>query len=160
MLSSTGLRNRSSRTLLVKPPNLSNNPSTQASGAASSSSHASNNGQKLQNNFVALVLPYLNNSSSWHVREELLNVLIICFLQSRNIFEFDQYAILEALLRSLEDPKERNRFIALEAIVAFSSIGNKLSMKEIIFQLAEKQISELITERLEAAGDMNPYLNE
>ena len=71
------------------------------------------------------MLPYLNNSSSWHVREEMLNVLIICFLKSKNIFEFDSYAILEALLRALEDPKERNRFIALEAIVAFSSIGNK-----------------------------------
>ena len=38
-----------------------------------------------QNNFVPLVLPYLCNSSSWHVREELLNVLIICFLKSKNI---------------------------------------------------------------------------
>ena len=38
-----------------------------------------------QNSFVPLVLPYLCNSSSWHVREELLNVLIICFLKSKNI---------------------------------------------------------------------------
>ena len=38
-----------------------------------------------QNNFVPLVLPYLCNSSSWHVREELLNVLIICFIKSKNI---------------------------------------------------------------------------
>ena len=60
---------------------------------------------KTQNNFVPLVLPYLCNSSSWHVREELLNVLIICFLKSKNIeafgnsvYEFDQYKILEVLL--------------------------------------------------------------
>jgi len=78
-------------------------------------------------------LPYLNNSSSWHVREELLNVLIHCFLKSKNFFEFDSYAILESLLKSLDDSKERNRFIALEAIVAFSSIGNKFSTKEIIY---------------------------
>ena len=93
---------------------------------------------KSSNNFVQLTLPYLNNSSSWHVREELLNVLIHCFLKSNNFFEFDSYAILEGLLKSLDDSKERNRFIALEAIVAFSSIGNKFSTKEIIYQLAEK----------------------
>ena len=93
------------------------------------------------------------------MREELLNVLILCFLRSNNIFEFDSYTILEELLRALEDPKERNRFIALEAIVAFASIGNRLSTKEIIYQLSDKQISELISERLEAAADMNPYLS-
>lgn len=51
-----------------------------------------------QNNFISLVLPYLHNSSSWHIREELLNVLIICFLKSKNFYEFDSYRIFEALL--------------------------------------------------------------
>ena len=60
----------------------------------------------------------------------------------------------------LDDSKDRIRFTALEAIVAFVSIGNKLSAKEIINQLADKQISELISERLEASADMTPYLNE
>ena len=101
----------------------------------SKASPVSTKGQtKTQNNFVPLVLPYLCNSSSWHVREELLNVLIICFLKSKNIeafgnsvYEFDKYKILEVLLQMLDDQKERIRFTALEAIVAFVSIGNKLS---------------------------------
>lgn len=38
----------------------------------------------------------------------------------------------------LDDSKDRIRFTALEAIVAFVSIGNKLSAKEIIHQLADK----------------------
>jgi hypothetical protein len=37
-------------------------------------------GNKKENNFVALILPYLNNSSNWHIREELLNLLIKNFL--------------------------------------------------------------------------------
>ena len=37
-------------------------------------------GTKKENNFVALILPYLNNSSNWHIREELLNLLIKNFL--------------------------------------------------------------------------------
>ena len=123
MLSNTGGRSRSSRSLLVHKPPAATGPTSPTAAPA----------QKPQNNFVALVLPYLNNSSSWHVREELLNVLILCFLRSKNIFEFDQYSVLEALLRGLDDQKERNRFIALEAIVAFASIGNKIGTREIIY---------------------------
>ena len=37
-------------------------------------------GQKKDNNFIALILPYLNNSSNWHIREELLQLLMKCFL--------------------------------------------------------------------------------
>jgi hypothetical protein len=48
-------------------------------------------GDKTQNNFIGLILPYLNNSSNWHVREELLNVLMICFLKSRSFYDFDAF---------------------------------------------------------------------
>jgi hypothetical protein len=48
-------------------------------------------GNKKDNNFIALILPYLNNSSNWHIREELLNLLIKCFLHSQDQNEFDSY---------------------------------------------------------------------
>lgn len=42
------------------------------------------NGTKKDNNFIALILPYLNNSSNWHIREELLHLLMKCFLCSKD----------------------------------------------------------------------------
>ncbi len=60
-------------------------------------------GDKLQNKFIALITPYLNNSSNWHIREELLNVLIISFLKSRNYYEFDPYQICNGIIRLLND---------------------------------------------------------
>ena len=63
-------------------------------------------------------------------------------------------------VQMLDDSKERIRFTALEAIVAFVSIGNKLSAQEIIYQLGDNSISELIKERLKAPPEMSPYLNE
>lgn len=48
-------------------------------------------GSKKDNNFIALILPYLNNSSNWHIREELLHLLIKCFLTSKDTNEFDSY---------------------------------------------------------------------
>lgn len=123
-------------------------------------SKSSKNRLAKNNNFVQQVLPYLSNSVSRHTREELLNVLIMCFLKSKSIYEFDSFVVLKTLIRMLEDPKERIRFTALEAIVAFVSIGNKLSSKEVIYQLSSAATNELIAERLEASPDMNPYLNE
>ena len=56
------------------------------------------NGLKKENNFIALILPYLNNSSNWHIREELLNLLIKCFLSSVDQNEVDSYQIMDSIL--------------------------------------------------------------
>jgi hypothetical protein len=60
-------------------------------------------GDKSHNKFVNLVIPYLSNSSNWHIREELLNVLIICFLKSRNFYDFDTFLVIESLIKLLKD---------------------------------------------------------
>lgn len=64
-------------------------------------------GDKQLNNFIALVIPHLNNSSNWHIREELLNVLIISFLKSQSIYDYDPYQIIDGIIRLLNDQKER-----------------------------------------------------
>lgn len=102
-------------------------------------------GSKKDNNFIALILPYLNNSSNWHIREELLNLLIKCFLSSNNANEFDSYQILDSILQLFGDTKEKIRNLALEAIAAFASIGDRNKMVEIMFQLnVDKDMRELV----------------
>lgn len=102
-------------------------------------------GNKKENNFIALILPYLNNSSNWHIREELLNLLIHCFLSSRDQADFDCYQILDSILQLLNDTKEKIRSLALEAIAAFASIGELKKISEVMFQLnIEKDICELV----------------
>ena len=78
-------------------------------------------------------MPYLNNSSNWHIREELLNVFILCFLKSRNFYDFDSMQVIEAFVLLLNDQKDKVRLMAKEALVTYASIGNKFSFKEIIF---------------------------
>lgn len=107
-------------------------------------------GSKKDNNFIALILPYLNNSSNWHIREELLHLLIKCFLKSQDQNEFDSYQILDSVLQLFSDTKEKIRNLSLEAIAAFASIGQPQKINEILFQLnIEKEICELINSRLE-----------
>ena len=90
--------------------------------------------EKSQNNFIALITPYLNNSSNWHIREELLNVLIISFLKAKSLYEFEPYQICDSILRLLNDQKERIQLVAMEAIAAFQSISgeNKSLIREVI----------------------------
>lgn len=82
---------------------------------------------------MSLILPYLNNSSNWHIREELLNIIIICFLKSRNFFDFDAFKVIESILLLLRDQKERVKLLSLETLIAYASIGNKFSVKEIVY---------------------------
>ena len=60
-------------------------------------------GEKQKNNFIALIAPYLNNSSNWHIREELLNVLVISFIKSGNFLDFDPFQVCDGILRLLND---------------------------------------------------------
>jgi hypothetical protein len=116
-------------------------------------------GIKKDNNFIALILPYLNNSSSWHIREELLNLLIKCFLKSQDKTEFDAYQILDSILQLFNDNKEKIRNLALEAIAAFASIGYDKKINEILFQLkVDKDICDLIKTRFEYG--MFPLINK
>ena len=90
-------------------------------------------GPKKDNNFIALILPYLNNSSNWHIREELLNLLISCFLSSQDQNDFDCYQIMDSILQLFRDTKEKIRNLALEAIAAFASIGDRNKIMEVMF---------------------------
>ena len=116
------------------------------------------NGLKKENNFIALILPYLNNSSNWHIREELLNLLIKCFLSSVDQNEFDSYQIMDSILQLFNDTKEKIRNLALEAIATYASISDRNRISEVMFQLnVEKHICELVQSRLDYG--MFPFIN-
>ena len=108
-------------------------------------------GNQKENNLIALVLPYLNNSSNWHIREELLNLLVRCFLTARDQSEFDCFQILDSILQLLvHDTKEKVRSLALEAVSAFASIGPPNKLSEVMFQLnCDKEVCELVGQRLD-----------
>ena len=62
-----------------------------------------------------------------------MNILIICFLKSRNFYDFDAFQVIEAILKLFRDLKERIQLLSVEALTAYASIGNKFSVKEIVY---------------------------
>ena len=116
-------------------------------------------GPKKDNNFIALILPYLNNSSNWHIREELLNLLIKCFLTAADPAEFDSYQILDSIIQLFDDNKEKIRNLALEAVAGYATVIGSQKVSEIMFQLnVSKEFLELVQQRLEEG--MFPALNQ
>ena len=121
------------------------------------------NGEKSQNNFIGLVLPYLNNSSNWHVREELLNVLIICLLKSQSLYDFDSFQICNGIIRLLNDQKERIQLVAMEAIAAFAEIAEKQTVREIVIKIVSaEKLSPYFVDRIQSRLEMHlpPFINQ
>lgn len=119
-------------------------------------------GEKYQNNFIALVIPYMNNSSNWHIREELLNVIIICLLKAQNIYDFDPYQICNGILRLLNDQKERIQLVGMESLAAFAAFVDKFTIMEIVHKIvtAEK-LSPYLVDRIQSRLDVDlpPFIN-
>jgi hypothetical protein len=66
--------------------------------------------------------------------------------------------VIEAILKLFRDQKERIQLLSVEALTAYASIGNKFSVKEIVYQLVDKNIYDYITERLDQ--EMIPFINQ
>lgn len=61
-----------------------------------------------QNNYVKMLIPYLG-SSNWHIREEVLHLLIVSFLRNNND-DLEYYEVVDSIAKLLDDPKSTVRF--------------------------------------------------
>jgi hypothetical protein len=60
-------------------------------------------------------------------------VLVICFLKAKSYYSFEAYPIVEGVIKLMGDSKERIKMLALETLAVYASIGNKFSVKEIVY---------------------------
>ena len=75
-----------------------------------------------QNVYLNMLLPYLG-STSWHIREEVLHLILVSFLKSKN--DIDYYAVVDPIAKLLDDPKSTVRFTCRETIAALVFKGDK-----------------------------------
>lgn len=73
-----------------------------------------------QTSFFKMILPYIYNNN-WHIREEILNLMIISFLWGPN--EIDSSRIIDTLATCLNDEKPKIKFVAREALAALCFKG-------------------------------------
>ena len=86
-------------------------------------------------------------------------MLIKCFLKAENpLALFDPIQILDSVLHLFNDNKEKIRNLSLEAIAAFSSVGFKNKLLDIMYHNnVDKEICDLVNTRLDYG--MHPFLN-
>jgi hypothetical protein len=71
---------------------------------------------------LEILLPHIN-SENWHVREEVINVINMCFIYDCSI-SFNSGHILKALSTRLQDEKAKVRQVAGEAIAVYLAQSN------------------------------------
>lgn len=78
-----------------------------------------------QTTYLNMLLPYLS-STSWHIREEVLHLILVSFLKGPN--DFDYFTIVDAIAKLLDDPKSTVRFTCREtlAVLVFKGDKNKV----------------------------------
>lgn len=81
-----------------------------------------------------MLVPYLS-SSNWHVREEVLHLVLISFLNGSN--EFDYFNVVDAIAKMLDDQKSKVRFTCKETLAALVFKGDQKKVCEILYELVE-----------------------
>ena len=97
--------------------------------------------------FVALLLPYLR-APLWHVREEVLKLLIMCFMRCNH--EFDLFATCDGVAKLLDDEISKVRFVAREALATLAIRGDKQRVLELLFELVDRKEYNVLCDRIES----------
>ena len=75
-----------------------------------------------QTTYLNMLLPYLG-STNWHIREEVLHLILISFLMDTNTFDY--FVVLDSIAKLLDDPKSTVRFTCKETLAALAFKGDK-----------------------------------
>ena len=99
-----------------------------------------------QTNYLNMILPYLS-SPSWHIREEVLHLIMVSFLKNTN--DFDYMTVLDQIAKLLDDPKSTVRFTCRETIATLVFKGNKNRVTEVLYELVEPKEYNRLCDRFD-----------
>lgn len=99
-----------------------------------------------QTAYISMLLPYLG-STSWHIREEVLHLILVSFLSDKN--DFDYYVVVDAIAKLLDDTKSTVRFTCRETLAALVVKGHKNRVCEILYEIVEKKEYNRLWDRFE-----------
>lgn len=104
---------------------------------------------------LSLLLPHLA-SPKWHTREEILNFVIITFLESAQsgnpsfVKEVDYRELLESVTKLLGDDKPKVVQMVLETCATVSHIGSSAAVLDIICGLVDPDTFARLRDRIQA----------
>jgi hypothetical protein len=99
-----------------------------------------------QSTYISMLAPYLN-SSNWHVREEILHLILISILNG--IEDIDYYLVVDSIAKLLDDQKSTVRFTWRETLAALVLKGDQKKVCEILYEKVEKKTYNKLCDRFE-----------
>jgi hypothetical protein len=105
---------------------------------------------------INTLIPYLA-SNKWHIREEVLELIILCFLEAKNsleyellISEIDYASLIQRIIKLIHDDKAKVVQIAFEAVATLAHIGDKDEVMKLLRELNDAETLRKLMERIEA----------
>lgn len=92
--------------------------------------------QRKQSTYINMLLPYLG-STSWHIRNEILHLILVSVLNDKN--DFDYFIVVDAIAKLLDDTKSTVRFTCRETLAALVIKGIKTRVYEILYEIVDKK---------------------
>ena len=109
-----------------------------------------------QRTVVQILIPYLQNKN-WHIREQILNVIILLFIDHHHTIECDYTVLMNAIAQLFDDPKPKVIQIVYETITTIAMLGDRSRVLEILYELMQKDVYDKLCDRIEA-GNI-PFVN-
>lgn len=100
-----------------------------------------------QTNYINMLMPYLG-SSNWHIREEVLHLMIVSFLRNSND-DLDYYTVVDSIAKLLDDPKSKVRFTCTETLATLALKGDKSKVSEICYEKCANHEYNKLCDRFE-----------
>ena len=99
-----------------------------------------------------MLAPYLGSTSD-HIREEVLHLMIASFLNGNN--NFDYFTVVDSIAKLLDDQKANVRFAATEALSTLVFKGDKNKIWEILYEIVERREYNRLWDRFDAGKYIN-----
>ncbi len=97
--------------------------------------------------YLNMLTPYLGSTSD-HIREEVLHLMIASFLNGDN--NFDYFTVVDSIAKLLDDQKANVRFAATEALSTLVFKGDKDKIWEILYEIVERKEYNRLWDRFDA----------
>ena len=99
-----------------------------------------------QTTYLNMIIPYLG-STSWHIREEVLHLIMVSFLKNTN--DFDYFSVIDSIAKLLDDQKSTVRFTCRETLAALVIKGQKNRVTEVLYELVESKEYNRLCDRFD-----------
>jgi len=100
---------------------------------------------------LAVLMKFIEPEQDWHTKEEVLKLIIVCYLKTHNegLIDFNQELILSKVSQLVDDESAKVRLGALETLTVICHSTRTTESLETLARLVDRDAYEVVIDGLE-----------